>query len=155
MKKQTIVTILFFILIFLFFILFINYSKNYKNYILVPNSIHRHGGKQHIANDLTKNRGEKTEVRGNKKTVNSEQLITAPFQSAGQVVNSEKKEKTAGHSSGVSQKEHRKHHHHQLDYIHLRILNHPWNNKKIIEIIFVQAIFFLILSSLLFVKNFK
>ncbi len=137
MKKQTIVTILFFILIFLFFILFINYSKNYKNYILVPNSIHRHGGKQHIANDLTKNRG--------KKTVNSEQLI----------VNSEKKEKTAGHSSGVSQKEHRNHHHHQLDYIHLRILNHPWNNKKIIEMIFVQAIFFLILSSLLFVKNFK
>ena len=33
------------------------------------------------------------EVRGSKKTMNSEELITAPFQSAGQVVNSEEKEK--------------------------------------------------------------
>jgi hypothetical protein len=34
---------------------------------------------------------EKTEDRGSKKTVNSEELITAPFQSAGQVVKSEEK----------------------------------------------------------------
>jgi uncharacterized cupredoxin-like copper-binding protein len=124
----------------------------------VPNSIHRHGGKQHIANDLTKNREKKTEVRGNKEMDNGQLTIDNEKKkevSGKKIVNSEKKEKTAGHSSGVSQKEHRNHHHHQLDYIHLRILNHPWNNKKIIEMIFVQAIFFLILSSLLFVKNFK
>ena len=39
----------------------------------MPNSIHRHGGKQHIANDLTKNRGEKTEVRGSRLEVGEEE----------------------------------------------------------------------------------
>ena len=45
-------------------------------------------------------------------------------------------------------------HEHHLDYLHTRILNHPWNNPKIIEMIALQALFYIILSIIMIRKVF-
>lgn len=57
--------------------------------------------------------------------------------------------------TGKVPEEHKEHHHHHsLDYIHTRILNHPWNNRKIIEMMLLQGLFYAILASILIKKVF-
>ena len=61
-------------------------------------------------------------------------------------------EKKSHAELGTRKKKH--HAHGELDYTHIRILNHPWNNFAMIIMIFVQGLFYMILGFLLWKKTF-
>ncbi|MCD6578428.1 hypothetical protein J7L48_03045 [bacterium] len=113
---KRIMTIGFYIILFSLFILFQDFAKNYRKFIIVPNSIYHKGPNNHIAGDIEKNKS------------------------------SEMEEKNHHEAS--------EHHYHSLDYIHTRILNHPWNNQRIIQMILLQGLFYAILGGILVKKVF-
>ena len=112
MKK--IMTVIFLILLMGCFAVFLMFQKNYRYYIVTPQSIFHEG--EHVAEDY----------------------------SIG------KKDNEDGHEHEHHDGEHTSE---DLDYMHIRILNHPWNNARLVEIIALQGVFFLLLGAVLWRKN--
>ena len=42
-----------------------------------------------------------------------------------------------------------------LDFMHIKILNHPWNNPGIIEGMFFKGILYILMGAVLYIKLFK
>ncbi len=43
----------------------------------------------------------------------------------------------------------------ELDYLHIRLLNKPWNNIMIVSMMFFQGIAFLLLSTVVYFRNIR
>ena len=134
--KKNILTFIFFLLLLAFFSAYAFFAYKYTDFIKVPHSIYHDSDEQHVGSEIS------TQHK------HSSQKHDHEFADSYSKNNSEKsrhhKDMEDGH----------KHEHSELDYIHTRILNHPWNNFAIIIMIFVQGLFYSLLGFILWKKTF-